>query len=1313
MYWCRTLAELALYSDNSSTTPLVRAGKSLAVLSYVGLSPQRAECRDRIVTLFWPGTPLPQAHHALRQALYRLRQSAGDEALIELRDNVVHCSHSVRFDCIEAEEALAAGDPNLAWDLLRGEFLEGFSIPDSVEFEEWVEAQRARFRECFRQTAESLIESNLAAGSPQNAIGVAEQLQTVNPLEERSIALLMRALDRAGQTHRALAEFRVHESLLASALEDEPSDELQEYAEELERSLESLLPNGSTTLPFVGRSSAWSILLDALTRAEADECSVVLIEGDAGLGKTRLIEEFAARARARGAAWLSGKCYEMEQTLPFAVISHVIRTVANNAGHPVPDLAHPGGAVKHRSGPHSGAEGDGGLRLRTEVVSWLESRATDESVLLTCDDIHWADPASLRLLHFAREELAASRILILCSYRPAELSPVARRFAGSLASEGLAQIVTLTPLTLEDVAEILLTLGEFDNPEFARALAADLHRHTGGNPLFIAELLGALEIEGLLRIKSGYWTADVRLKADELPKTLRKILTDKVDALAPDLRFALDVMSVLGEATGSQLAAHVLGISAPKAEVVLTGLASHRLLRRVRFDAYEMAHDELRQLVYAAVPDDRRREIHAKVAKVLEQHGEAARPGGAARLTRHLAQAGDAARARTHALAAAREAAAIGAAEARNSFLQLADAFVPGEHDDRWNAENDLPLKRTKRRLVRYVAAGVALAAVTLLILVGNFTKGASRDLRSALPWEQGNLYLRQLRGTEDGTSAETLYRVQWPIQPGDSVRLAEVAGWPADMPPRLAARVIDVGDHRPTKIYRVTGDTSVQLTTGLTDDGSARWSPDRRWIAFKRGWRDNADYRFNIFIMDSAGKSLRQLTHGNYQDTPMDWSPDGSRLAFYRNDGGYIGLWITDADGERSTNLSDALNLPMDQGWNGVFSPDGRKLAGARSGIPSIEVIDLQQMLRQSIGLSCSSLSSPPILWSPDGEWFATICVTQTGRYLSVVSADGISGPHVLLEAPPSRLLLHEWVGSQSTAIESIEILPQSEIRPLPLEIRTGEGLRLTASTATASGSVAFPSIRWATTDSTVATIDSLGFLRGRKAGSSLIVASAGGFKADTAAVRVTGVAIDTLLYETWASGIDTTRWRFVGIPLPEIITGAGLSGGSALISNGDDRWPSGVLSRQEFELRHGLTIEFWLRLHYTGLHWQEVEVMLAPQSHALIANERSPTFSVLRFTIMGPSPTYKDPVISCRSGDHGPLIVWSVEAAHRGWHHIVLQVRPDKQAECLLDGESLGAFPMPDLDTAPGVALFLGGRSNQTQIYYGPVVVTQGLRY
>src|ERR1051325_8315403 len=142
-FWCQTLARLALYGDQVHSTPLMDAGKPLAALVYLALAPKGKVERDHLAELLWPGVELTDARHSLRQALYRIREATGTTVVRVTRNGLEFVS-TVRLDCLEAESQAVDGDGARAYELLRGNFLEGFSIAESREFESWAEAQRAR-----------------------------------------------------------------------------------------------------------------------------------------------------------------------------------------------------------------------------------------------------------------------------------------------------------------------------------------------------------------------------------------------------------------------------------------------------------------------------------------------------------------------------------------------------------------------------------------------------------------------------------------------------------------------------------------------------------------------------------------------------------------------------------------------------------------------------------------------------------------------------------------------------------------------------------------------------------------------------------------------------------------------------------------------------------------------------------------------------------------------------------------------------------------------------------------------------------------
>jgi DNA-binding SARP family transcriptional activator len=249
MYWCHTLGELSLFRDRDDAGPLMRAGKPLAIIAYLSLAPARRANRAPIAALLWPDAEHPR--QALRQALYRLRDLGGDDELVWAEGTDLVLSQDVTLDWQVAEQALARGDCEHAYQLLGGTFLGDFAEPSTVEFDHWVESMRTRFRDARGQAGELLVAVAVAAGCLERALGITEELVALNPLAERWVRLQCLVLERLARPDEALRRYHAFEALLAAALSDRPSDEMADYARHLERPVElpTIYPEHPSTLP--------------------------------------------------------------------------------------------------------------------------------------------------------------------------------------------------------------------------------------------------------------------------------------------------------------------------------------------------------------------------------------------------------------------------------------------------------------------------------------------------------------------------------------------------------------------------------------------------------------------------------------------------------------------------------------------------------------------------------------------------------------------------------------------------------------------------------------------------------------------------------------------------------------------------------------------------------------------------------------------------------------------------------------------------------------------------------------------------------
>ncbi|HWP37277.1 MAG TPA: BTAD domain-containing putative transcriptional regulator [Gemmatimonadales bacterium] len=625
---------------------------------------------------------------------------------------------------------------------------------------------------------------------------------------------------------------------------------------------------------------------------------------------------------------------------------------------------------------------------------------------------------------------------------------------------------------------------------------------------------------------------------------------------------------------------------------------------------------------------------------------------------------------------------------------------IPREPRGPWPAWSS---KLGRREWVTWSSAVLALTALGLVIGV----QAGSTRTRPSLGPLPGTLYVAHEGSPVPGPGpVPAVMKVNWPRRPGDSPTTRQFQGWPGDLPPQLLPLLVTGGSGSHTKIFLIRDRDTTQLTDGPTDDGPAVWSPDRRWIAVQRGWRVGDDYRFNLFVLDSTGTVLRQLTNGPQQDFLLAWSPDGSRLAIQRAVNGDYTLWTVDSDGGHPENLSQRFSL-RDPVKAVAFAPDGGSLAVTTVSVSTVELLGLMPFRRRSLAAGCE-IDPNFIAWSPDGRWLALACQEGTNRFLTLLAANGSARHDRVADLGDHKWYALAWVADSPRYVEHIEI------RPRPISIPVGRGRRIQSRALDAKGEPMRVPLRWLVGDTTVASVDELGFLRGHRPGRTWLTASAGGFRADSTEVAVVPARIDTLLHETWAEAINAARWQVVGMPPPMIVSHAMPDGSPAFLSNGDFNWPSGVLSAEEFPTEDGVTLEVQARFAFTGDHWQEFEVALVPRSMAFHGSERAVSGRLAWWWISGPSPRYLTRQVACGSDQADGVVRGdSLPLEENRWHRLALQLRPDGILECYFDGRRIGSVETLPRLRASSLAIYLGGRTHRTQILHGPALLTRGLRY
>ena len=380
---------------------------------------------------------------------------------------------------------------------------------------------------------------------------------------------------------------------------------------------------------YVGRAEELERLHALLQRASSGDSALVVVAGEAGIGKTRLLDEFSLRAEKLDADVLRGHCYE-EVTSPYLPFLEALRPDLEslvdeyaNLRTLLPELE-PGEERGSETGWFQEPQQEK-LRLFEMVAKLLIRASQPQPVLLILEDLHWADSATLPLLgHLARliaGRLAreAARLLIIVTYREEDIDeqhPLSRVLT-NLDREHLAEHMHIVGLEETEVRQLIEELG-LSRP--SPQLVAILHRTTGGNPFFIEHFLRQLDDEGGLQRKGGYWTMVGAPTELEIPTTVKPILARRLTGLGKSHRRLLTVAACLGERFDFETLAAVSEADERELLDALGAGLGLGILRQER-EEFVFSHALMRQALWVKPPMSlpRRQRLHQQIGEGLER----------------------------------------------------------------------------------------------------------------------------------------------------------------------------------------------------------------------------------------------------------------------------------------------------------------------------------------------------------------------------------------------------------------------------------------------------------------------------------------------------------------------------------------------------------------------------------------------------------------------------------------------------------------------------------------------------------------------
>ena len=647
--------------------------KAVALLAYLAVTRQY-HGRDALSALLWPEFTQTQARAVLRRTLSALSGARAQSWLDVGRQSIglnfsrvwVDVGHFTNLlaecrthDHPETEECAACLSPlTEAASLYRGDFLAGFNVRNSANFEDWQFLEAQGLHRKLATALQKLTRLHSALGEFEPAIEYARRWLALDPMHEPAHHSLMQLYAWAGQRAAAVRQYRECVRILEKELGVFPLEETTQLYQEIKENRTPPSPvaprsqpsdphgeldpptlRAATQItrlsgnPLVGRSAEWATLLRSYEAIEANG-HVMILEGEPGVGKTRLAEELLAHLRAHGAIALAARCYAEEMTLaygPFvellgAAISQPQSVVElenlpvhalGEASRLLPELASPRPEL-----PPAPPLGTPGAQSRffegISQVLLAVCGGTTPGVLFL-DDLHWADTASLDLLAYLVRRLRGKPMYILVTWR-SEQVPATHRLRALLTEARRAGTATLLPLPrLSRSAVVELVRSTVGSEASPSDLGEQLYDETEGLPLLLKEYLTAIA-QGELTTGNDVWL---------LPGGARDLLLGRLQAISETGWQLLNTAAVIGRSFDFDTLREASGRSEEETITALEELISQGLVQEVRARAdegaliYDFSHEKLRTLVYEETSLARRRLLHRRVATAF-----ARRPGG-------------------------------------------------------------------------------------------------------------------------------------------------------------------------------------------------------------------------------------------------------------------------------------------------------------------------------------------------------------------------------------------------------------------------------------------------------------------------------------------------------------------------------------------------------------------------------------------------------------------------------------------------------------------------------------------------------------
>lgn len=610
------------------------------LLAYITLRRDLALSRQQIAFLFWPDSAEKQAFTNLRKLLFLLRQAlpAVDHILSLTSETVAWRSDpSFTLDVADFEAAFQRGESSdspiakiTAYQnailCYGGDLLAGF-------YDEWVLVERERLRSMYASALTRLAELYEAQRAYADALICAQRLLGQDSLQESSHRLLMRLHLLNGDRAAALRVYHTCATLLREELGVDPSPATEELYQRLlwleDQPQTPVQALEVTVAPLVGRIQEWNQLRALWQSARDGHPQLVLIEGEAGIGKTRLAEELLDTVRRQGMVAVYTRAYAAEGAAAYAPLVDLLRSrpifAALGKLDPVwlselsrllPELTT---AYPHLPAPTPITEEWQRRRFQEALIHGCLAAAAP--LLIHFDDLQWCDGETLAWLHLLLRVDQHGKLLVVGTLRPEEIDDAhpLNRVRRELRRSDRCVSIPLQPLSAAEVAQLAIHV---TSREISADAQGQLFAQTEGNPLFVVEILrsryqSAGSQVGVRSVLPVPMSASLPFDSRALPTKVQAVIEARLAQLTTSARQLARIAAVIGRNFTIGLLTDASDQPERDLVVGLDELWRRRIVREQGVDAYDFSHDRIREVAYGEISPMLRRHLHRRVAQAL------------------------------------------------------------------------------------------------------------------------------------------------------------------------------------------------------------------------------------------------------------------------------------------------------------------------------------------------------------------------------------------------------------------------------------------------------------------------------------------------------------------------------------------------------------------------------------------------------------------------------------------------------------------------------------------------------------------------